>query len=106
MKLVRDLRVRVAALVVVLVAVAAAIVLSLGSGSGSYSRGVLESMFQDDQYLLYAPTPTVVSTLDALKRLGVDRVRVQVLWLALAPGPVSLHKPPGFNATRPRDYAP
>src|ERR1700736_5883914 len=85
MKLVRDLRVRVAALVVVLVAAAAAIVLSLGSGSGSYSRGLLESMFQDDQYLLYAPTPTVVSTLDALKRLGVDRVRIQVLWLGGGP---------------------
>jgi hypothetical protein len=105
MKLVRDLRVRVAALVVVPVAVAAAIVLALGSGSSSHSRGRLESMFQDDQYLLYAPTPTVARTLDTLKRLGVDRVRVQVLWLALAPAPISLHKPPGFNATRPRDYA-
>ncbi len=103
-RLVRDLRVRVAALAIVLVAAAVAIGLSLGSGSGSSQRGLLESMFQDDQYLLYAPTPTVTRTLDTLKRLGVDRVRVQMLWLALAPSPLALHKPPGFNATRARDY--
>ena len=37
-------------------------------------------MFQDDQYLIYQPRDTVVGALDTLKSLGVDRVKVQVLW--------------------------
>ena len=43
-------------------------------------RGPLESMFQDDQLLIDSPTATVTHTLDRLRTLGVDRLRLTVLW--------------------------
>jgi hypothetical protein len=104
-ELMRGARVRVAALAALVAAAATlVVVLLVGSGSSAHPRGLLESMFQDDQYLLYSPTPKVIKSLDILRRLGVDRVRVQVLWLALAPAPMSAVKPAGFDATKPRDY--
>ncbi|MGI8430332.1 MAG: hypothetical protein ACR2OB_13770 [Solirubrobacteraceae bacterium] len=85
-----------------LVVVAVVILLSV-PGSGSQPHR-MESMFQDDQYLLYEPPDAVVRTLDALSSLGVDRLRVQVLWRAIAPGQDSLTKPAGFDASNPTDY--
>ena len=64
----------------------------------------MESMFQDDDYLLSQPTDTVAATLNALSSLGVDRLRVQVLWRAIAPGQNSSTEPAGFDATNPADY--
>ena len=65
----------------------------------------MESISQDDQLLLYSPQPTVVKTLDTLRGLGVDRVRVTVLWLALAPDSTSTTRPAGLNATDPAAYS-
>jgi hypothetical protein len=49
-------------------------------------RGVaLESMFQDDRELIYSPGPAVARTLDTLHSLGVDRLRLTILWAAIAP---------------------
>ncbi len=62
-------------------------VLVLTSSSPRAPRGVVESIFQDDDHLLYAPTPTVNHTLDTLRGLGVDRLRLTVLWAAIAPRP-------------------
>jgi hypothetical protein len=89
------------------VAVAAVVVVLSVSGGGSSTqrRGLLESMFQDDQYTLYQSSPVVVEkTLRTLKALGVDRVRVQVLWAALAPDPLATTPPAGLNATDPTAY--
>ncbi len=67
-------------------------------------RGPLESMFQDDQLLLDSPTATVTRTLDRLRALGVDRLRLTVLWASIAPDPLAAHPPAGFDPSRPGAY--
>jgi hypothetical protein len=89
--------------VAVIVVVAAS---SSSSGSGSNSRGPIESIFQDDDHLLYSPTPTVIRTLDTLRGLGVNRLRLTILWGALAPDAISRTPPPHFDATDPGAYGP
>jgi len=39
-----------------------------------------ESTFQDDNLLLFRGAETTTRTLDTLRGLGVDRVRVSVFW--------------------------
>ena len=60
------------------------LVFVLSSGSSSSGRQ-MESILQDDQYLLYEPTPVVIRTLNTLQAIGVDRVRVTVLWARRSP---------------------
>jgi hypothetical protein len=79
------------------------ILLSGSSGSRSSPRSV-ESIFQDDNYLLYSSTPAVDGTLRVLQRLGVDRVRLTVLWLAIAPKPKARQRPANFDASNPAAY--
>ena len=62
-----------------------------------------ESMFQDDNLLLYSPPNTVAATLDTLKTLGVDRVRVTVKWSSIAPSPDSDTRP-NFDSNDPNAY--
>jgi hypothetical protein len=84
-----------------------AVVLLLSTSSTPRApRGPIESIFQDDDHLLYAPTPTVVKTLNALHGLGVDRLRVTVLWAAIAPDPLSPVRPLHFSAADPAAYPP
>jgi len=63
-----------------------------------------ESIFQDDDHLIYADTATVTHTLNLLKALGVDRIRVTIEWSNIAPDPTSPTEPAGFDATDPADY--
>ncbi len=91
--------------VVVALAGVVAIVLALVLGSSASQRPhPMESVFQDDQLLLYVPTPVVSKTLDTLKALGVDEIRVTVLWLAIAPNGGSPVPPAHFDATNPAAY--
>ena len=59
-----------------------------------------ESIFEDEAMLHADPS----RTLDTLKRLGVDRVRMYVPWGSLAPDPTSRTRPVGFDATDPAAY--
>ena len=61
-------------------------------------------MFQDDDQLVYTSTAGATSTLDRLKRLGVDSMRVTMLWKAIAPAPTSTAAPAGFDASNPASY--
>jgi hypothetical protein len=63
-----------------------------------------ESMFQDDNELLYSPPEQVRANLDQLRGLGVDRLRVTVLWKSVAPDAGSYTRPAGFDATDPESY--
>ncbi len=63
-----------------------------------------ESSFQDDNLLEYAPPAEVAGTLDTLKALGVDRVRVSVFWAVVAPDAASQTKPKGFDGADPDAY--
>jgi hypothetical protein len=100
--------VRVLVTLVALAAVAVSAVLLALEGSQSRPRA-LESIFQDDQLLLYQPpTPAgdsvVAHTMGTLKALGVDRVRLTVEWLYLLPPSEVVHQPPGFRAADPSAY--
>jgi hypothetical protein len=93
----------IAGLAIVAVAVIVEIIV-LSSSSSSPPPRYLESMFQDDDHLVYTSTPGAISTLDRLKRLGVDSLRVTMLWKAIAPAPTSTTAPAGFDATNPGSY--
>jgi hypothetical protein len=87
-----------------LAAAAVIAVLVLTASPSPSQRGVVESIFQDDDHLLYSPTPTVTHTLDTLRGLGVDRLRLTVLWAAIAPGPLGRVRPRHFDAANPAAY--
>ena len=99
-------RLAVALAIVALLAVGIAVWASQsGGGNGPAARsGLLESLFQDDDHLIYASTPVVSQTLDQLRALGVDRVRLTVLWAAIAPQPRSSAPPAHFDARNPAAY--
>lgn len=63
-----------------------------------------ESMFQDDDRLEFSPAGEVAGTLDTLKALGVDRIRLSVFWKAVAPSPGKQAKPETFDAANPDAY--
>jgi hypothetical protein len=88
---------------VVLAAAIVVLVVAVGDSSRPAPRS-LQSMFQDDDHLIYASTATVTSTLDTLARLGVQEIRATVLWRAIAPDPGSSSMPAGFVASDPADY--
>ena len=58
---------------------------------------------QDDSWLIYSAPPQVTQALEVMKLLGVDRVRVSVVWSLLAPKPGSSRRPK-FDATNPNAY--
>ncbi|MBV9607655.1 MAG: hypothetical protein JO027_21240 [Solirubrobacterales bacterium] len=60
----------------------------------------LQTIFEAQTELFAAPAPT----LDLLKHLGVDAVKVFMPWSELAPDPLS-HSRPAFDATSPAAYA-
>ncbi|MDX6665656.1 MAG: hypothetical protein QOG68_1862 [Solirubrobacteraceae bacterium] len=72
--------------------------------AGALASSTQESMFQDDNLLEFAPAAEVAKTLDRLKGLGVDRVRVSVFWGTVAPASSDSHKPKGFDGADPDAY--
>ncbi|MBV9803149.1 MAG: hypothetical protein JO130_08175 [Solirubrobacterales bacterium] len=60
-----------------------------------------ESIFQDDNQLKLNPT----GTMQTLRDLGVQRVRVNLTWSTVAPAATSTRRPKGFDATNPAAYA-
>jgi hypothetical protein len=88
---------RLAPLGLVLVAI---LVLFAGCAGRAMASHNLVSMIQDDRLLLSAPE----STLQQLRQLGADQVRVAVRWQLIAPHATSRTRPRGFNATNPASY--
>jgi hypothetical protein len=62
-----------------------------------------ESMLQDDNQLVYNTPQHVTQVLNELVTLGVQRVRVSVIWAYVAPDATSFHRP-SFNASDPAAY--
>ncbi len=87
-----------------LAALMAALALALPAGPAAASS-TQESTFQDDNHLIYAPPERVRATLDELASLGVDRLRITVVWAAVAPDPKSRARP-RFDAADPDAYPP
>ena len=72
-----------------------------GHGSTRGSRPSLESIFEPVAQLQADPP----RTLDTLRRLGVDRVRVDLRWGAVAPDASSRTPPARFDGRSPAAYA-
>jgi hypothetical protein len=77
--------------------------LAVTAGS-AHAASTQESMFQDDDELEFSPPDEVARTINTLARLGVDRIRLSVFWLAVAPEPNSQTKPKAFDGTNPDNY--
>ncbi len=84
-------------------ALLAALLALLLTAAPAAANGAQEAMFQDDDHLLYASDATVERTLDELAGLGVDRVRITVVWRAVAPGADQDVKP-AFDSSNPDAY--
>lgn len=61
------------------------------------------SMMIDDNELIYSTAGNTVSVMEQMKDLGVDDVKVSVVWSLIAPDPNSRTKP-NFDATDPAAY--
>jgi hypothetical protein len=62
-----------------------------------------ESILQDDNQLVYSSPDHVAAVLAQLASLGVERIRVSVIWALVAPNPTSDTRP-NFDATNPAAY--
>lgn len=62
------------------------------------------SIMQDDNQLAYGTPNQRRVALDRMRTLGVEAIRVTVLWRALAPAASSRRRPRGLNAADPGDY--
>jgi hypothetical protein len=87
---------------------AAALAAALGAAApAAHASPTQESLFMDDNLLLYRGDDVADSTLKELKGLGVDRVRISVHWRAIAPAETSPTRPDTFkDATDPAQYDP
>ncbi len=74
--------------------------------STARASATMESMFQDDDELIYTTAAKRKARVRELARLGVDRIRVTVLWVAIAPGHDSRERPDDFDARDPGSYHP
>ncbi len=81
-------------------AAAAAALAAPAAASASPSQ---ESIFQDDNLLVTGTDSQVESTMSTLRSLGVERIRVSVIWRFVAPANNSATRP-SFNAADPRGY--
>ena len=80
----------------------AALGLSLGGAQASASPSQ-EASFQDNSLLIYDQSH-LTQTLQTLKLMGVERLRITVQWSSFAPE--TPRKPIGFDGANPASYAP
>jgi len=79
--------------------------LGLGAAAGAQASPRQGSIFMDDNLLLYRGEDVTDRTLDELRELGVDRVRISVHWRAIAPGRRATQKPASMaDAGNPKAY--
>jgi hypothetical protein len=83
--------------------VSAACLLALVLAPTAIASLTQETILQDDDQLIFSSPTQVARTLSRLAGLGVDRVRVSVIWAALAPHPESRNRPE-FHASDPAAY--
>lgn len=72
----------------------------LAAPSPTFASRSQVAMFQEDVHLLTDPQ----HTLNTLRELGADVVRVSVHWSQVAPSPLAQRQPAGFNAADPGAY--
>jgi hypothetical protein len=82
----------------VLVAVTALVLLPAAAGASPRQY----ALFQDEGLIAESGEAQRRATLDEVRRLGVDMIKVQLNWASAAPG--GRRKPSGFDATDPAQY--
>ena len=87
----------------ILRAAAAAALLFCALPARAGASSTQESVLQDDDQLIYAKPDHVASQLERIAELGVDRIRVSVVWSIVAPDPSSSTRPK-FDAADPNAY--
>ncbi|MDQ3676859.1 MAG: hypothetical protein M3401_08675 [Actinomycetota bacterium] len=68
------------------------------------ARAALETLVQDDASLLHRPADQARVSMQKLRSLGVDRVRLTANWSVLTRSPDSEQRPDGFDARDPGAY--
>ena len=76
----------------------------LAAPAAAHASSAQESIFMDDNELVFGSDEEVEATFVLLKSLGVDRVRVSLLWFVVAPESDS-EKRPNFGNGGPTDPA-
>ena len=91
-----------------LAATLAAVAIALLSPAGALAAASQESIVMDDSELVFAGDTKVETTFATMRSLGVDRVRVSVLWNLVAPDPRSKTRPAfgDGGASDPAAYRP
>jgi Cellulase (glycosyl hydrolase family 5) len=93
------------ALRLVLLGLLAALICTLATAPLASASPSQQSVFQDDDLLIFSTSQGTASALDELQSLGVNVVRVSVFWGTVAPDPLSRTRP-SFDATDPAAYPP
>jgi hypothetical protein len=84
-------------------AVLGAFVAILIGATAAGASSTQESWLQDDDQLVFNDPAQVAQKLDEIAALGVQTIRVSVIWAAIAPDPTSYTRPQ-FDATDPSAY--
>jgi len=64
-----------------------------------------QSILMDDNQLIYASPAHIEQAMQQIKALGIDRVKVSVVWSLVSPAPNAARKP-NFDASNPNAYPP
>jgi hypothetical protein len=100
----RPQRILAAALAVAALVCAVAVI-EFALPSPAHASSTQVSMLLDDDQLIYVSPEHMVATLDTLHSLGVDVVKVSLVWQLIAPDQGSTRRP-RFDATNPAAYPP
>lgn len=86
-----------------LAAVAVVVAVAFALPARSLASDTQESILQDDNHLIYTTPQKMRETLGTMASLGIDRVKVSVVWWLVAPHSSSKQRP-NFDASNPNDY--
>jgi hypothetical protein len=86
-------------------ALAAACALLGALPAHAFASATEQSILMDDNELIYAPPAQVAQTLQRARALGIEQVKVSMVWSLVSPDASSTHRP-DFNASDPAAYPP
>src|SRR5690242_140436 len=90
----------------VIAAVGLVVAMACALPSHALASSTEQTSLLDDDQLIYVPTQQMLSTLTTLHTLGVDTIKVSLVWQLIAPNANSTKRPPKFDATDPGAYPP
>jgi hypothetical protein len=88
----------------VLRALLAAALLALAAAAGASASSTQVTVMQDDDQLFGHGDNRGKATLDEMKALGADVVKIRIGWRYVVPKPGATKKPSGFQSENPAEY--